>query len=77
MVLGHSLQVVAYTLILGRPLILWAGLFTLVLLLLTATVAGLNRRGIHRIRMVWHFRLAYVTIIFALAHGILGLLIYL
>jgi len=77
MILGLSLHAIAYAPVLGRPLILWAGLSTLLLLLLTATVAGLNRRGIHTIPLVWHFRLAYLTIILALAHGILGLLLYL
>jgi hypothetical protein len=76
MILGLSLQAIAYTPILGRPLILWAGLTTLILLISTATVGALNMRGITTIPLVWHFRLAKLTILLALAHGILGLLLY-
>ena len=76
MILGLSLQAVAFAPILGRPLIMWGGLFTLLLLLLTGMVAGLNRKGIHTVPMIWHFRLAYLTILLVLVHGIIGMLLY-
>ena len=77
MILGLSLEAVAFAPILGRPLIMWGGLSTLVLLLLTGMVAGLNRKGIHTVPRIWHFRLAYLTILLVLVHGIIGMLLYL
>jgi uncharacterized membrane protein len=76
MILALSLQAIAFHPILGRPLIVWGGVFTLLILLLTATVAGLNRKGIHTIPIIWHYRLAYLTLLLALVHGIIGILLY-
>lgn len=60
----------------GKPLIMYGGLLTLILLLFTATVGFMNYRGVQIIPLPWHFRLALVVIAFALLHGIFGLSIY-
>jgi len=62
---------IAYFLILGKPLIFYFGAFALLSLLFTALIAVLNKKGIQAIPFKWHFRMAKITIILALAHGIL------
>lgn len=69
-------QSIALTLFLGKPLVMYGGLFTLLLLLFTATVGFLNFRGIRVIPFKWHPRLALLLIIVALMHGLLGLSIF-
>ncbi|MEI7452533.1 MAG: hypothetical protein WCK37_05045 [Candidatus Falkowbacteria bacterium] len=66
----------AYSLFLGKPLIMYGGLLTLLLILSTATIGALNLKGITIIPLKWHFRLALITILVALGHGILGLSLY-
>jgi hypothetical protein len=67
---------IAYTLLFGKPLIMYGGIVTFLLLLFTATVGILNFKGIKTIPFKWHPKLAILTIIFALTHAILGLSIY-
>jgi hypothetical protein len=63
----------ALTLFLGKPLIMYGGFLTFLLLLFTATVGALNFKGIHVIPFAWHPRLAVITIIIAVIHAIFGL----
>ncbi|MGB7789432.1 hypothetical protein [Methanoregula sp.] len=70
------LQNITYFLIFGRPLILYLGVVTILLFFLTASIAILNRRGIHTIPFAWHPRCAIIAICLALVHGTLGLLVY-
>lgn len=67
---------VAFALLFGKPLIMYGGILTFLLLLFTATVGALNFRGIQLIPFKWHPRLAILTITVAVIHGILGLSIY-
>lgn len=67
---------VTYYTIAGYPLIMYLGIVTLFLLLFTAGISIMNRRGINRIGFKWHPRMAYVTIAFAIAHALLGILSY-
>lgn len=67
---------IALTLFLGKPLVMYGGIFTLLFLLFTATVGLLNFNGIAIIPFKWHPRLAATTIMVALIHGLLGLSIY-
>lgn len=70
-------QTLAYTLVLGKPVIMYAGIITYLLLLSTAAISVMNMKlGIHAVGMQWHPRLAAVTIIFATLHAIFGLSIY-
>jgi hypothetical protein len=66
------LQEITYYLIFGRPLILYLGIITLCSLLVTASMAVLSLRGVMKIRFIWHFRMAKLTICLALIHGMLG-----
>jgi len=70
------IHTIAYTLVFGKPVIMYGGIFTLILLLFTATVGALNLHGIHVIPFKWHPVLAVTTIIFALLHAMLGLSAY-
>jgi hypothetical protein len=67
---------IVYYPILGLPVIFWLGLITLLLFIITATIAVLNRRGIHTIPIRWHFILARFAIILGLIHSILYLLLF-
>jgi hypothetical protein len=67
---------IAYTLIFGKPVIVYLGILTLALLLLTAAIPVLNRNSIRTIPLAWHPRCAMATICLALFHGMLGILAY-
>lgn len=66
----------AYTLVLGQPVIMYGGIITLILLVTTAVVGYLNFKGIHVIPFRWHPRLAMVTIVIAIVHALFGLSSY-
>lgn len=68
---------IAYFQILGKPLIMWTGILTLISLLSTATIAILNKRGINKIPFKWHPIMARVTIVLGVLHGAMGILSYL
>ena len=70
------IHTLALTMIFGKPAIMYGGILTLLLLLSTATVGVLNFKGIHIIPFKWHPRLAAITIVAAIIHGLLGLSIY-
>lgn len=66
----------ALSLFLGKPIVMYGGIFTLLLLLFTATVGALNMKGIHIIPIKCHFKLALTTIIIGLIHAFFGLSIF-
>jgi len=66
----------ALSLFLGKPLVMYGGIFTLLLMIFTATIAILNFKGIHTIPIKWHPRLAAITIAVALIHAFFGLSIF-
>ena len=70
------LATLAYTLFLGKPLIMYGGILTYLLLVLTAIVAVMNTKGNHLIPFKWHHRLAIASIFMATIHGIFGLASY-
>jgi hypothetical protein len=63
----------AFILIFGKPLVMYLGIVTLLLILFTAIVGSLNHKGIRIIPFKWHPVLAGLTILFAFIHGLLGL----
>lgn len=65
---------IAYTLILGKPLIMWGGIITLISFLFTAYISYANQKGNHKIPFKWHSKMAVISLIFALIHGLLGIL---
>lgn len=68
---------IANFLILGKPLIFYFGVLTLLTLYLTAFISATNTRGFHWIPFKWHPRLAVAAVILATVHAIFGLSTYL
>ena len=75
----HFLQDVAYTTILGYPLVFYLGILTYVLLLTTLIIPVLNAKvkQIPCISVGVHRRLGYVTLALGTLHGLLTLSAYL
>ena len=69
-------QEITYTLIFGKPLIFYLGLVTILAFFLTASIALLNKKGVHTIPFRWHPRCAVLALCLALVHGTLGILAY-
>ena len=69
-------QEITYYLIFGIPFIVYLGIFTIIMFIITALLAFLKRKGKIKISINWHYKLAYISIILALIHGLLGLLAY-
>jgi len=64
---------IAYYPIFGKPFLLYLGVLAASILLLTASIAILSSKGIHRMPMSWHVWAARATIALALLHGLLAL----
>lgn len=63
---------IAYYNIFGLPLIVYGGILTFLLLLATATIGWMVMKG--KAKLSLHKILAIIVIIFALFHGLLGIL---
>ncbi len=70
------LEEISYFLILEIPIIIWLGIVTLFSLLFTASISILNKKNINKIPLKWHSRMAIVSIILAIIHGMLAVLAY-
>jgi hypothetical protein len=70
------LQEFSYYPVFGRPVILYLGLITICLFLATALIPLLSQRGVMKIPLSWHARMAFLSICFALVHGVLGAAAY-
>ncbi len=71
-----SIQNIVYYDILGIPFIVHLGIITLFLFIVTAALPMITKRTKYNIAVKWHIRLAYVSIILGVIHGIFGFLIY-
>ncbi|MFA5872215.1 MAG: hypothetical protein WC858_05890 [Parcubacteria group bacterium] len=69
-------QTIAYTLILGKPVIMYMGILTYLSFIFTATIGYLNFKGNAIIPFKWHPRMAITSITLATLHAILGLSVY-
>ena len=67
---------ITYYLIFGLPFIVYLGIITIVMFIITALFALFRRKGKIKISVKWHYRLAYISIILALIHGFLGITAY-
>jgi len=70
------LKDIAYSLVLGKPLVLWLGLATAVVAAAAVTVVLLNNYTQVRVPIVWHNRLAAVAVVLALIHIALAISAY-
>ncbi len=74
---GTILRNIALFLVFGKPLIIYLGILTALSFLFTASIGFMNFKGLaHRIPFRWHPRMAVISIILALIHGLLGISIY-
>jgi hypothetical protein len=64
----------AYAEMLGLSAVVWGGMLTLLLLLVTAAISFMNQRGNHTIPFKYHKPMAVLTIIAGTVHGLIGLL---
>jgi hypothetical protein len=62
--------------IFGLPLMLYGGVLTFLSFVFAAYIAWANMRGWARIPMKWHSRMAAISFMLAILHGIFGLSIY-
>jgi len=67
---------VTYLPLLGKPLIAYLGILTLLLVLLTVSIPLMNKRGFHAIPFRWHPWFAAAAVCLALIHGAMGILAY-
>ncbi len=70
------LKDIAYSLVLGKPLVLWLGLATAGVVAAALAVVFLNNYTKVRIPIVWHNRLAAAAIVLALIHIALAISLY-
>lgn len=62
---------------LGLPVVAFGGMFTIILLLSTATLGYLISEGKIKLSINWHKNLARVTVVFALVHGFFAMSLFL
>jgi len=67
---------IAYYQILGKPLILYAGIVTYLFFVFAALIPILNQKAVWNIPFVWHIRIAKIAILLGTLHGLLGILSY-
>jgi hypothetical protein len=66
----------AYSLILGKPLVLWLGLAAMICFLSAASIIALNNYTKVRIPIEWHKRFAIAGLIIAIVHMVLAISAY-
>jgi hypothetical protein len=59
---------ITYYLINGIPFIVYLGIVTFLLFIATALLAILRQKGKTKIKVQWHFRLAYLSLAVGLVH---------
>jgi len=67
---------IAMTLFLGKPLIMWGGLFTFLLFFLAAGVGYLTFHGKIKLSVNTHINLARIALLFGLIHAVIGILLF-
>ena len=70
------IQGIAYSLVLGKPLIMYMGILTYLSFIFTAAIGLLNFKGIRVVPFKWHPRMAILSIALATIHALFGLSVY-
>jgi len=74
---GIFLRNIALLPIFGKPLVIYLGMITALSFLFTALIGFMNfKNTAHKIPFLWHPRMAVISIILALVHGLLAFSIY-
>jgi hypothetical protein len=68
---------IAFFSILGKPLIMYGGVLTFLLMLFTGAIPSLQKKWPAKFNFKSHVLMARITIALALFHGVLGFSIYL
>jgi len=68
---------IAFSPLLGIPMIAWGGMITLLCFIFTAYIGKMNTKGNMTIPPKWHFRMAYISLVLGLFHGLIGMLAFL
>ena len=76
-IIDKMLENITYFPIFNLPFIVYLGIITIFLFIITGAIALLKRKGkIKNISIKWHYSLAYISILLGIFHGILALLAY-
>ena len=67
---------IAYYMVLGKPLIFYLGIVTMLSFVVTGTIGFLFHRGIAKIPFKWHPRMAALSFLLAIIHGFLSAAVY-
>lgn len=67
---------ISQIMILGLPLAVWFGIATFACLIVTALLGYLIMKGKYTIPFAWHMRMAAVTIVVAVIHAILVMMLF-
>jgi len=67
----------AFSPLLGIPMIAWGGMITFLCFLFTAYIGKMNTKGNMTIPPKWHFRMTYISLVLGLFHGLIGMLAFL
>ena len=62
--------------IFGLPLAIWFGIATILCLVITAVLGVLVLKGRYNIPFTWHLRMAALTVVCAVIHVILVLMLF-
>jgi len=71
------IQEIAYYAVYTFPVVVLFGALTLLSFVATASIPILNRQRKEKIPIIWHSRMAMVSFILAIVHGLLSASIYL
>jgi len=68
---------IAFYKIIGIPLIVFGGGFTLLLLLIAGAIGTLIMKGKASVSVAWHINLARLALVLGIIHGVVGILLFL
>lgn len=70
------LQEISYYLIAGIPFVVYLGVLSFLLFLITGMIVFLRKKGKTKIPVQWHFWFAYLALLVGGIHFLLGILSY-
>ena len=73
----NLLRSIALAQLFGKPFIIYLGFITILSFLFTASISILNKRGVRYVPFKWHPRMARISIVLGIIHGLIAMSIYL
>jgi len=71
-----TIQSIAMMPINGLPLVVYGGISTFLLFLLTASIGIAQTKGIHFLSYQWHIRIAVLSLLFASVHALFAMSLF-